>query len=96
MATKADIITALGTDTGWTNIKNTVSDFAPGGKTSKDFYIKTNATTKKTVGISLISDTMQVVYQCASAPQVEVRAFKRMAAALSAAEIVTFLKAMLA
>lgn len=94
MATKAEIITAMTSDTGWTNLNNEASQFAPGGKITKDYYVKHNLTTKRSVAI-MFDDERQVVFKVKNVIYEPPKPVHRLASTLTAAEIITFCKVLM-
>lgn len=94
MATKAEIITAMTSDTGWTNLNNEASQYAPGGKITKDYYVKHNLTTKRSVAI-MFDDERQVVFKVKNVIYEPPKPVHRLASTLTAAEIITFCKVLM-
>ena len=94
MATKAEIITAMTSDTGWTNLNNEASQYAPGGKITKDYYVKHNLTTNRSVAI-MFDDERQVVFKVKKVIYEPPKPVHRLASTLTAAEIITFCKVLM-
>ena len=95
MATKAEIITAMTSDTGWTNLNNEASQYAPGGKVTKDYYVKHNTTTKRSVAV-MFDDERQIVFKVKNGTMESLKPVHRLASGLTAAEVITFCKVLMA